>query len=57
MAHGLNIRADAVKITLGPKGRNVVASPKRNSLSEHAGKSTEARVAIVAGAKGAYQRR
>ncbi|HXZ92569.1 MAG TPA: TCP-1/cpn60 chaperonin family protein, partial [Burkholderiales bacterium] len=24
MIHGLNILADAVKITLGPKGRNVV---------------------------------
>jgi len=24
MVHGLNILADAVKITLGPKGRNVV---------------------------------
>ncbi|HEX7250580.1 MAG TPA: TCP-1/cpn60 chaperonin family protein, partial [Burkholderiales bacterium] len=24
MVHGLNILADAVKVTLGPKGRNVV---------------------------------
>jgi chaperonin GroEL len=24
MVHGLNILADAVKITLGPRGRNVV---------------------------------
>ena len=24
MVHGLNIQADAVKVTLGPKGRNVV---------------------------------
>ena len=36
---GINILADAVKITLGPKGRNVVLEKKFGSPHHHQGRA------------------
>jgi len=38
MVHGLNILADAVKVTLGPKGRNVVARALVRRADRHQGR-------------------
>ena len=44
MLAGVNVLADAVKVTLGPKGRNVVLDKALNILSENSSNNLQKRI-------------